>query len=167
MPSAPIGDRRGIGDQRQAGCGERREAETDQNRAGDGDRRTEAGGAFKERAERKRDQQQLQAPVLGDAADGALQQFEPAGRNRDAVEKDDVQHDPADREEAGDDAEQRGADRHVGRHREDEDRDEVGTISAMMAAICALTLPLAISTSSVTTGIAAAIVDSAALPSGL
>ena len=43
----------------------------------------------------------------------------------------------------------------------------LATISAMMAAICALTLPLAISTSSVTTGIAAAIVDNAALPSGL
>ena len=40
-------------------------------------------------------------------------------------------------------------------------------ITATMAAICALTLPLAINTSSVTTGIAAAIVDSAALPSGL
>ena len=40
-------------------------------------------------------------------------------------------------------------------------------ITAMMAAICALTLPLAISTSSVTTGMAAAMVDSAALPSGL
>ena len=40
-------------------------------------------------------------------------------------------------------------------------------ITATMAAMCALTLPLAISTSSVTTGTAAAIVDSAALPSGL
>ena len=40
-------------------------------------------------------------------------------------------------------------------------------ITATMAAICALTLPLAISTSSVTTGIAAAMVDSVVLPSGL
>ena len=79
-----IGDRRGVGDQRQAGGGERREAEADQDRAGDRDRRAEARGAFEERAERKRDQQQLQPPVLGDAADGALQQFESAGRNRDA-----------------------------------------------------------------------------------
>ena len=37
----------------------------------------------------------------------------------------------------------------------------------MIAAICALTLPLAIRTSSVTTGMAATIVDSAALPNGL
>jgi hypothetical protein len=43
----------------------------------------------------------------------------------------------------------------------------LATISAMIAARCALTLPLAISTSSVTTGTAAAIVDSAALSSGL
>ena len=40
-------------------------------------------------------------------------------------------------------------------------------ISAMMAAICALTLPLAINTNSVTTGIAAAIVDSTVLLKGL
>ena len=45
------GDRRGIGDQRQAGGGERRETETDQDRAGHRDRRTEARRAFKERAE--------------------------------------------------------------------------------------------------------------------
>ncbi len=36
-----------------------------------------------------------------------------------------------------------------------------------MAAMCALTLPLAIKISNVTTGIAAAMVDSAALPKGL
>ncbi len=41
------------------------------------------------------------------------------------------------------------------------------TITAMMAATCAFTLPLAISTRSVTTGTAAATVESAAFPSGL
>jgi hypothetical protein len=40
-------------------------------------------------------------------------------------------------------------------------------MTAMIAAICALTLPLAIISNSVTTGTAAAMVDSAALPSGL
>ena len=40
-------------------------------------------------------------------------------------------------------------------------------ITAMIAAICAFTLPLAISTSSVTTGMAAKTVDSTALFSGL
>ena len=43
----------------------------------------------------------------------------------------------------------------------------LATISAMRAAMWALTLPLAISTRSVTTGRAAAMVDSAALLSGL
>jgi hypothetical protein len=42
----------------------------------------------------------------------------------------------------------------------------LATMSAMIAAICALTLLEAISTSSVTTGRAAASVDSAALPNG-
>ena len=43
----------------------------------------------------------------------------------------------------------------------------LAAINATMAAICALTLPLAINTSSVTTGTAAAIVDSTVLPNGL
>ena len=41
------------------------------------------------------------------------------------------------------------------------------TITAIMAAICAFTFPLAISTRSVTTGMAAATVDNTVLPSGL
>jgi hypothetical protein len=43
----------------------------------------------------------------------------------------------------------------------------LATINATRAAICALTFPLAIKTRRVTTGIAAATVDSVALPSGL
>ena len=43
----------------------------------------------------------------------------------------------------------------------------LATISAITAAMCAFTLLDAISTSSVTTGSAAAMVDSVALPSGL
>ncbi len=43
----------------------------------------------------------------------------------------------------------------------------LATTSATMAAMCALTLPLAISTSSTMTGSAAAIVDNTALSSGL
>ena len=43
----------------------------------------------------------------------------------------------------------------------------LATINATRAAICALTFPLAIKTRRVTTGIAAATVDSGALPSGL
>ena len=43
----------------------------------------------------------------------------------------------------------------------------LATINAVIAAMCALTLPLAIRTSRVITGIAAAIVDNAALSIGL
>ena len=126
VPSAPIGDRCGIGDQRQAGCGERREAKPDQNRAGDRDRGAEAGRPLEKGAERKCDQQQLQPAIGGDAADGALQQLELPGLDRDAVEENDVEHDPADREEADHHAEQRCPDRHADGHGVDNNGDDVG-----------------------------------------
>ena len=100
-----VGNRRGVGDQRKAGGRERREAEPDQDRAGDGDRRAEARCAFEEGAEGKRDQQKLQAAIRGDAADRGLQRLERALLDRQPVQKDDVENDPADREEAGDRAE--------------------------------------------------------------
>jgi hypothetical protein len=74
----------------------------------------------------KPDAQELQASVGRDAADGGLQDFESAVRHRQSVEEDDVEHDPADGEEARHRAERRRPQRHVGRHGEDEDRDEVG-----------------------------------------
>ena len=121
-----ISDRGGIGDQGQAGSRQRRETETDQDCAGDRDRRSEAGCALEKCAERKRDQQQLQAAVGGDAADGALQQLEPSGLDRNTVEENDVEHDPADGEEADHHAEQRCLYRHGGRHGVYENRDDVG-----------------------------------------
>ena len=57
-------DRRGVGDQRQPGRVERREAETDQQRRADRDRRAEAGRPLDEGAERERDQQRLD-PAIG------------------------------------------------------------------------------------------------------
>ena len=68
-----VGDGRGIGDQRQAGRRQRREAQPDQDRAGHRDRRAEARCTLEERAEGKGDQQQLQPAVGGDAADRLLQ----------------------------------------------------------------------------------------------
>ena len=96
-----VGDRRGIGDQRQPRRGQRREAETDQDRARHRDRRAEARGALEEGAEGKRDQQQLQPPVGGDAADRLLQRLESALLHGQPVEENNVEDDPADREEAG------------------------------------------------------------------
>ena len=63
----PEGHGRRVGDQRQAGGRERREAEPDQDRAGHGDRGAEAAGALEEGAEREGDEQQLEAAVGGDA----------------------------------------------------------------------------------------------------
>ena len=71
-----IGHRRSVGDQRQPGRGERREAQADENRGGHRNRRTETRGAFEEGAEAKRNQQQLQAPVVGDVGDAVLQYLE-------------------------------------------------------------------------------------------
>jgi hypothetical protein len=78
-------------------------------------------------AEAEGDQQKLQAAILGDAAARGLQGgLEDAFFYRQPVEENDVEHDPADREEAGDGAKHGRAQRHVGRHREDKNGDEVG-----------------------------------------
>ena len=71
-----VGHGRRVGDQRQAGGRKRREAKSDQNRAGNGHRRAETRSALKKGTEGESDQKQLQSTILGDAADGALQQFE-------------------------------------------------------------------------------------------
>jgi hypothetical protein len=121
-----IGDRRRVGDQRQARGRERREAKPNQNRAGHRDRRAEARSAFEERTEAERDEKKLQAAVAGDAPDGGLERFEHAFLHREPVEEDDVEYDPADWEEPGDGAEHGGAERHPSRHGENHDRDQIG-----------------------------------------
>jgi hypothetical protein len=120
------GDRGRIGDEREAGGRERREAEPDQDRAGDRNRSAEAGRALEKGAEGEGDKQQLQAAVVGDAADRDLQRLERALLDCQPIEKDDVEDDPADREEAGHHAEHRRAQRQSGRHGEDNDGDEIG-----------------------------------------
>jgi hypothetical protein len=59
-----------------------------------------------------------------DAADRLLQDLEPAFLHRQPVEEDDVQNDPADREQADHGAVNRGADGDARRHGEDEDGDQ-------------------------------------------
>ena len=63
------GHGRGVGDEREARGGERREAEADEDGARHRDRRAEAGRALEERAEGEGDEQELEAPVLGDVRD--------------------------------------------------------------------------------------------------
>ena len=70
------GHRGGVGDQRQAGGRERREAQPDQHGGADGHRRAEAGRTLEEGAEAEGDEQELQPAVVGDVADAALEDVE-------------------------------------------------------------------------------------------
>ena len=90
-----VGDRRGVGDQRQARGGQRREAEADQDGAGDGDRRAETGRALEERAEAEGDEQQLQPAIV--VTVGCCSVVNASALVRELVEEDDVEDDPADR----------------------------------------------------------------------
>lgn len=105
---------------------ERRKTEPDQDRAGHRDGSAETRRAFEESADRERDQQQLKPAVLGDTAYGGLQRLERTFLDRQPIKKDDVEHDPTNREEACDGAQNRRTQRHIGRHRKDHDCDEIG-----------------------------------------
>ena len=93
-------DRRGVGQQRQARGVERREAEADHQRRRNGHRRAEAGRAFDERAEAERDQQRLHAPVGRQRGDRRFHYLELARLDRQRIQEDRRQHDPADRKQA-------------------------------------------------------------------
>ncbi len=93
------GHRGGVGDKRKPRRIERREAKTDEQRRADGDRRAETGGPFDKRAERKRDEQRLHPPVARQSSDRRLDDVELAGIDRQVIEKDGVEDDPADRQE--------------------------------------------------------------------
>jgi len=80
---------------------------TDQDCASYRDRCTEARCALEESTERECNQQQLKAAIFGDATDGGLQRLKHPLLDRQPVKKDDVEYDPADREEAGDSAQHR------------------------------------------------------------
>ncbi|MNX75234.1 hypothetical protein D3C86_1066990 [compost metagenome] len=68
----------------------------------------------------------MQAPVIGDARQGVLQHLERTVLGGQAMQEDDVQHDPANRQQAVGRTEQRRGTGHVRRHAEGEDRDQQG-----------------------------------------
>ena len=114
---------------------ERREAEPDQQRRGDRHRRAEAGGALEERAEAKAIRSTWSAPVGGEAArcsSGSTSNV-PA-LTAQVVQEDDVEHDPADREQAVGRAEARRGqarrDRHPERSESDDQRHGRGAVRA-------------------------------------
>ena len=90
----------GVGEQRESGGLKGTEAEADEDGSADGDGSAEAGGAFKEGAEGEGDEEELQAAVVGDVGEAFLEGDELAGLDREVVEKDDGENDPADGEEA-------------------------------------------------------------------
>ena len=110
------GYRRGVGNQRQARGRQRRKTQSDQNCCSHSHRRTETGCAFKECAEGKRDQQQLQAAVFGDTGDRVLQNFEAAVLFSQLVQENDVEHNPTNGQQTGETAEYGCIRCHTDRH---------------------------------------------------
>mgnify|MGYP000362506239 CR=1 FL=1 len=118
----PERNRGGVADQREFRGFERTETEPDHERAGDRDRRAEAGGALDEGAERKRDQQRLNAPVARDTGDLFLKDGELAGFNGELVDEDRVEDQPADGQQAEGGAIAGGREGERGGHTVGEDR---------------------------------------------
>jgi hypothetical protein len=73
-------------------------------------------------AEAIADEQDLDAPIAGQARDRVLHRLELPGLDRDVVDEDGVQHDPADGEQAEGSAVDRARARHLPGHAVDEDR---------------------------------------------
>ena len=111
-----------VGDQRQSGGVERREAGADQQRGRDGHRRAKPGGPFDERAEAKRDQQRLNALIGRQRNDRSLDDLKLSRLDREHVQEHRGQHDPADRKQAEAGAVTGRRDRRLPRHAEDADR---------------------------------------------
>ena len=95
-----IGHRRSIRDERQASGVQRRKAQTHQQRRRDRHWSAESCRAFDEGAKRERNEQRLHPPIGRETRDRCFDDLELAGRDRQAVQEDGVEDDPADREEA-------------------------------------------------------------------
>ena len=83
--NGPEGYRRGIGEQTDC-CGQKwRKSETGEHRGSNGHGCSESGAAFDKRAECERDEHHLQAPVIGEVADGIFQNVESSALLRHAI----------------------------------------------------------------------------------
>ena len=122
----PEGDRRGVGDQADERRVERREAEPGQHRRGHRHRRAEPGRALDEGAEREADEHGLQAAVIGESADGVLDDLELAGFQRHPVEDQRRDDDPADGKQPEGGAVDRRRGRLRDRHAVHADRQDQG-----------------------------------------
>jgi hypothetical protein len=98
---------------------------TDQNCGGDRNRGTKTEAPSKNAPKAKAiSSTSCKRAVWGNPADRLLQRRKSPSRHRQPVHEDDVEHDPADRKEADDRAEDAGADREPRWHREQEDGDD-------------------------------------------
>src|SRR6187399_3231234 len=93
------GHGRGVSDERQFGRFQGLESETDHHGAGDGHRRAETGATLDERAERKSNEQRLDATIAGETRDSNLETLKLSGFHGQLINEDRVQHDPADGKE--------------------------------------------------------------------
>ncbi len=120
----PEGHGGGVGDERQPGGGERAEPEADEDRGRDGHGSPEPGRALEEGAEAKGDEEELQPAVARYARQAFLENLKVPLFARQVEEENDIQDDPADREEpVGGPENGHGAG--LGRrHAEDRDRDQ-------------------------------------------
>ncbi len=113
----PERHRRGVEDQGEGQRLQRREADQDQQRAGDRDRRAEPGNTFQQTAEAEPDHHQHDAPVIRQVVQHPVaERVEPAGRHRDIVEQQRVEHDPHHRPQREHGARGNAVQRQAGRH---------------------------------------------------
>jgi len=113
------GYRRRVGDERESGSLQRLETDADQEGGRDGNGSAEAAGALEECAEGEGDEDKLKTAILRDAHEALLEDFEVAGFAGEVVHEDDVEDDPADGEEAVEDAVDGGHRAHFQGHAED------------------------------------------------
>jgi len=87
-----------IGDERQSRGSQRLKAQLDQHCGRHSDRRTESCGTFEECTEGEGNQDHLDARIRRNSSQAAAQDIEQSFLNRELIEKDEVENDPADGE---------------------------------------------------------------------
>jgi hypothetical protein len=112
------------------------------------------------KAPKEGNQQQLDAAVFGDAGKRILQHLEAAVLLGQLMQEDDVQHNPANGQQAGEAAEQGGTPRHFAGHVVDKDCNQQRCNQACACGQVGLHVQKPRPTSITTTGMAASNVDS-------
>ena len=99
VPKGSERDRGGIAEERKPGGLKRFEAEADEKGRGNRDRRAKTGGPLDKSAETEGNQECLDAAVARQGGDAVLDDLELARPDRDVVDKNRIEDDPADGKE--------------------------------------------------------------------